>query len=106
VTRLIAYAALTVLASALAGRPTLAADRTGRVLALSCAACHGTSGKSPGSMPSLRGRSETFIAQALAAFKSGARKGTVMNRLARGYTDAEIKALARYYGRMNGVTPR
>jgi cytochrome c553 len=36
----------------------------------------------------------------LADFKSGKRPGTVMNRLAKGYTDDEIKALAAYFAQM------
>ena len=31
-------------------------------------------------------------------FKAGAREGTVMNRIARGYDDAEIAAIARHLG--------
>jgi len=30
------------------------------------------------------------------AFKSGERKGTVMNRIARGYTDEEIELMAKH----------
>lgn len=81
-----------VLASA---APASAAD--GKILALSCAACHGTDGKSPGSIPAIAGKAQNFLETSLADFKSGKRAGTVMNRLAKGYSDEEIKALAVFF---------
>ena len=75
--------------------PAIAAE--GSILALSCAACHGTDGKSPGSIPAIAGKPATFLETTLADFKSGKRPGTVMNRLAKGYSDDEIKALAAYF---------
>ena len=70
---------------------------SGAELALSCAACHGTNGHSPGSIPSIQGKSAAYIEDALNGFKAGARPATVMNRLAKGYSAAEIKALAAYF---------
>jgi sulfide dehydrogenase cytochrome subunit len=78
--------------------PAWAAD--GSVLALSCAACHGTSGKSPGSIPAINGKTAAYVETALTEFKTDRRAGTVMNRLAKGYTDDEIKALAAYFAEM------
>jgi sulfide dehydrogenase cytochrome subunit len=75
--------------------PAKAAD--GDILALSCAACHGTDGKSAGSIPAIAGKNRAFLETSLADFKSGKRTGTVMNRLAKGYTDDEIKALAVFF---------
>lgn len=69
----------------------------GAILALSCAACHGTGGASPGAIPSLRGRTADYIGTALTEFKTDRRPATVMGRLAKGYSDAEIKALADYF---------
>jgi cytochrome c553 len=68
-------------------------------LALSCAACHGTDGKSPGAIPILAGRPVKELKDALAGFKAGTRPATVMNRLAKGYTDQEIDALADYFSK-------
>ena len=68
-------------------------------LALSCAACHGTDGKSPGAIPTIAGRSAKDIKDALTAFKAGTRPSTVMTRLAKGYTDPEIDALADYFSK-------
>ena len=72
-----------------------AQDADPRLLASSCAACHGPAGRSPGAIPSLNGRAEAAIGEALRAFRDGKRPATVMVRIARGYSDAEIDALAR-----------
>lgn len=61
-----------------------------------CFACHGPGGKSPGSIPSLNGKSADAIVKTMNDFKSGARPSTVMGRHAKGYTDAEIAAIANY----------
>ena len=74
-----------------------AADK-GMVLALSCASCHGTNGASPGSIPRIQGRSAEYIEKAMLQFKAGERLATVMNRIAKGYTDEEIKLLSAYLG--------
>lgn len=66
-----------------------------RLLALSCAGCHGPDGHSPAAIPSLFGRSETALAAALRGFRDGHPPSTVMARIAKGYSDAEIAAVAR-----------
>jgi sulfide dehydrogenase cytochrome subunit len=75
-----------------------AADK-GMVLALSCASCHGTNGASPGSIPKIQGRTADYIEKAMLQFKAGERPATVMNRIAKGYTDEEIKLLSAYLGK-------
>ncbi|MBW7852434.1 MAG: c-type cytochrome [Rhodospirillales bacterium] len=67
------------------------------VLAGSCANCHGTDGHSPGAIPSLAGKKEEDLLKALTAFKQGKAKVTVMTRLAKGYTDEQLAALAHYF---------
>ena len=74
------------------------AAEKGMVLALSCASCHGTNGASPGSIPRIQGRSAEYIEKAMLQFKAGERPATVMNRIAKGYTDEEIKLLSAYLG--------
>jgi sulfide dehydrogenase cytochrome subunit len=66
-----------------------------QLLALSCASCHGPGGRSPGAVPSLNGRTAASLADAMRAFSAGQRPATVMNRIAKGYSDAEIEALAQ-----------
>jgi sulfide dehydrogenase cytochrome subunit len=80
------------------GQTAAAGAATPSALADACAPCHGTDGKSPGAIPSLSGKSAAYIVQRMLEFKSGARQGTVMNRIARGYEDDEIAAIARHLG--------
>ncbi len=68
-----------------------------RVLAASCAACHGTDGNSVGGTPVLAGLDRAhFIAQ-MQAFRSGGRAATVMHRHAAGLTEDEIRLLAEHF---------
>ena len=47
------------------------------------------------SVPRLNRQSFESVYQALLAYKSGERQGTVMNRLSRGYSDEDLKLIAR-----------
>ena len=71
-------------------------------MAGACAACHGTSGRAaPGSaVPGLAGRSAAEITQLMAQFKSGQRPATVMHQISKGYSDAEIAAMAEHFSRL------
>jgi len=66
-------------------------------MAANCAPCHGTAGKAvPGSaVRKLAGRED--VAALLRAFREGRRDSTVMQQIAKGYTDAEIEALGAYF---------
>jgi sulfide dehydrogenase cytochrome subunit len=85
------------LAAAAAHQPPPARAQTAdaRLLALSCAGCHGPDGQSPGTIPSLRGKNEATISDALRGFRADQRPSTVMGRVAKGYSDQEIDAVAR-----------
>jgi sulfide dehydrogenase cytochrome subunit len=65
-------------------------------MARNCFGCHGPDGRSPGAIPALNGKSADFIVQSFKDFRSGERPSTVMGRHAKGYTDAEVTALAEY----------
>jgi sulfide dehydrogenase cytochrome subunit len=71
------------------------------IFANPCAGCHGTDGKSTGEIPALDSMSAEYIESAMLAFKSDKRPGTVMNRIAKGYTDEEIKLMAEYFEMRN-----
>ncbi|MBM3567157.1 MAG: cytochrome c class I [Alphaproteobacteria bacterium] len=73
--------------------PMPAAD----VLAGPCYLCHGTQGRSPGAHQSIAGTPATTLAKALRDFRSGDKAGTIMQRIAKGYSDAEIDVLAAYF---------
>ena len=76
---------------------TTATDLRAAILANPCAGCHGMDGVSPGTIPSINHLSAESIVAALKAFKSGERPGTVMDRIAKGYTDEEIQRIADYF---------
>src|SRR6478672_9090163 len=88
---------LAALVPALAQQQASSTTAQVRLLASNCANCHGTDGHSQGGMPSLSGQSKSALADMLKAFRDGTRPATVMQQLAKGYTDAEIDALAAYF---------
>ena len=65
-------------------------------MARNCFGCHGPNGRSPGAIPALNGKNADFIVKSFKDFRSGERPSTVMGRHAKGYTDAEVLALAKY----------
>lgn len=107
--RVLGYGALF---SALAGpglAPAAAEPTTFDVplLAAACANCHGTDGRSPGSIPTIAGRPEAILKGQLQAFKSDAPPAgtTVMNRLTKGLSDDQIDALARHFSQISLSQP-
>jgi cytochrome c553 len=69
-------------------------------LAASCANCHGTDGVSvDAAIPGLAGKSKAGIVAMMQQFKSGARKATVMDQLAKAYTDEQIFLIAGFFSR-------
>ena len=94
--RLIVATALAVAfattAAAQGGNPNLARD-----LAATCANCHGTNGISQGEVDSLAGKPKGELVQKLKEFKSGARPGTIMPQLAKGYTDDQFDLMAGWF---------
>ena len=48
-------------------------------------------------VPRLAGRDSAAIVKAMQDFRSGTRAGTVMDRIAKGFTDEEIQAIAAWY---------
>jgi len=72
------------------------AEDAARNLANNCFTCHGPAGHSPGSIPSLYTLGADDIAKRLRDFKNDVVPSTVMGRHAKGYTDAEIDAVAKY----------
>jgi len=67
------------------------------VLANTCFSCHGTEGHSAGAMPTLAGKPAKLIEIALKAFRDGKKPSTVMQRIAKGFNEDEIKSLAEYF---------
>lgn len=93
---------LAALVAAAAVAPALAQDAKAlhlRALAATCANCHGTQGRAVdgATVPGLAGLPAGHIAEQMKAFKAGTRPATVMHQLAKGYSDAQIDAIAAYF---------
>jgi cytochrome c553 len=67
--------------------------------AAACAICHGTQGKpAPGApLIPLAGLPADHIATQMRAFRDGRRPATVMHQIAKGYSDAQIDAMAAWF---------
>ena len=69
-----------------------------RDMAAACAPCHGPGGHSSDpNVASIAGRGD--VAATLRAFRDGKREATVMQQVAKGFSDAEIAALGAYFAR-------
>jgi cytochrome subunit of sulfide dehydrogenase len=65
--------------------------------AASCSGCHPATTRVASPVPRLAGRDQAAILKAMQDFRSGARPATVMDRIAKGFTDSEIQAIAAWY---------
>jgi len=65
--------------------------------AAACSGCHPSSTRVTSPVPRLAGRDSAAIVKAMQDFRSGTRAGTVMDRIAKGFTDEEIQAIAAWY---------
>lgn len=75
--------------------------RVARDLSASCAACHGTEGRSVGQFPALAGQDAAKIVESLKAYRDGARPASVMHQHAKGYTDEEFALIADFFSRQS-----
>ena len=90
----------TLLAAAFAVAAPLAAaqDSASRNLASTCAICHGSAGQAATrDVATLAGMPRDHLAQQLRDFRDGKRPATVMHQIAKGYSDAQIDALAAWF---------
>lgn len=70
------------------------------LLAGGCQGCHGAAGEGVGGIPAIHNtRTRDDFAATMQAFRTNAVPNTIMGRIARGYTEAEIQALAAHFGR-------
>jgi sulfide dehydrogenase cytochrome subunit len=81
----------------LLGQLAHGATPSGQMLANTCVGCHGNKGESKGAAPSINNLSAEQIVQVMQDYRSDKRPGTIMNRIAKGYSDEELKAMADYF---------
>lgn len=93
-----------VIIAAHAGNDNAAGDSAdlphARMLSFNCFTCHGPAGQGAGDIPALAGRAADELKASLQAYKRGTEQGTIMNRIARGYSDAEIGIIADYFAEL------
>jgi len=74
------------------------ATPSGEMLGNTCAGCHGTHGNTNGpATPGIAGINAEYFVETMKAYRDGKRPSTIMARIAKGYDDAEIDAMAKYF---------
>lgn len=91
----------TVLVTGLA----LAATEDDRLLASQCLGCHAADTTGKGGFERLNGESAAEIAEEMSEMRSKAVGGNIMHLQARGYSDAQIQRIARWFAVSAGTAP-
>ncbi|MEO6624377.1 MAG: class I cytochrome c [Burkholderiaceae bacterium] len=68
-----------------------------RSWAAGCSNCHGTGGVALPGMESLAGASRADLTRKLLEFKTGTRPATIMQQLAKGYSDEQLEQIAGFF---------
>jgi cytochrome c553 len=78
--------------------PSAASAQDAQRLAAPCAICHGTDGRAATKeVVPLAGLPRDYIVSQMRALRDGQRQATVMHQIAKGYSDAQIDALAAWF---------
>ncbi len=81
-------------------KPELISGAGAQMLAAQCDGCHGPNGSSGGpAIPSIGGNNPEYLVEQMKGFASGEIPSTIMGRIAKGYTEDEVKRLAAHYGK-------
>lgn len=97
---LISAGAMIIAWPAMASAAETSATPDPAALADACTSCHGLGGRSSGAIPSIAGLDREALRSQLLAFREQKIEAAVMNRIARGYSEAEIGALADYFSKV------
>ncbi len=70
-----------------------------RGLAATCANCHGTEGRTVdgSAVPSIAAMPKEYMMRQLRAFRDGSRPASVMDQIAKGFTEAQLDQIATYF---------
>lgn len=92
-----------VIASPCLAEDTFSSEQTA-LMAGTCANCHGTDGRLVGSVPTIAGRPAVVLEARLLEFKRDPQGDvTIMDRIAKGYSEEELAALARHFSAIEPV---
>jgi sulfide dehydrogenase cytochrome subunit len=84
--------------------PEVMSGASATMLANTCTGCHGIDGVSKGpATPSIAGMSAEYLTTVLKAYKSGEASSTIMQRIAKGYSDEELAQVAEVYSKKTSV---
>lgn len=82
------------LGAALAQAPAAA---NAPLVAEGCLGCHGARGAGAAGVPGIAGRDAAELTAIMAAYRANERPATIMNRIVRGYSEAEIAAAVAHF---------
>jgi sulfide dehydrogenase cytochrome subunit len=86
------------LVSTLSGATAAGTNSSSLALAWNCNGCHGPEGASAGRfIPSIAGMHPRYLFTAMRNYKLDDRFSTIMGRVAKGYSVAELRSMAAYY---------
>lgn len=87
-----------ILATMLGACAPATAGPNAEAMAATCAACHGPAGSSLGpAIPTIASLSTDYFVMSMKDYRDGKRPATVMDRIARGYSDDDIAGMAKYF---------
>ena len=61
-----------------------------------CSGCHAVSAAAETPVPKIHGRNADEMVAAMAAFRTGSKPSTVMDRIAKGFSEEETRAIATW----------
>lgn len=79
--------------------PAQAPAPNAALIAANCAVCHGPGGAGAGEIVKINDKTPSQIVEAMGAFRDGKKPSTIMGRIVKGYTDAQIAAVANHLGK-------
>ena len=69
---------------------------SGQAMVQTCYVCHGPEGRSAEAVPALMRGQKEFVVRQMIEFKTDRRPATIMNRVAKSYSDEQIAAIGDY----------
>ena len=98
------FTAIAAVLAGIIGSQASAEDLTiDRLLASQCAQCHGTNGYPVGDIEELAGESFAELVEEMLEMRSEDPPEDIMDHQALGYTEAQIRRIARYFSSLPGT---